>query len=417
MTDVSLAGNKATTFDVSAVRKDFPILSTSVNGNKLVYLDNAATSQKPQCVIDAIDDYYRTTNANIHRGVHMLSEKATDAFEAARRKVQHFINAKRDSEIIFCRGTTEAINLVASSYGRANISAGDEVLITYMEHHSNIVPWQLLCEQTGATLKVVPINERGELILEEYERLLTAKTKLVALTHISNALGTINPVKDIIKLAHANNTPVLIDGAQAAPHTTIDVQNLDCDFYTLSGHKMYGPTGIGVLYGKQALLEAMPPYQGGGEMIRQVSFTGTTYNVPPFKFEAGTMHIAGAIGLGVAIDYLQQLGMDNIAAYEHHLLAYATRQAEADADFHMIGTAKDKASILSFTYGDVHAHDLGTILDHQGVAIRTGHHCAMPVMEFYNVPATARASFAFYNTTDEIDALFAALIDAKKVFG
>jgi cysteine desulfurase/selenocysteine lyase len=402
-------------FDETRLRGDFPILSRTVHGKPLVYLDNAATSQKPQCVIDCELRYYGELNANIHRGVHSLSQQATDAYEAARDTVRRFINAARREEIVFVRGTTEAINLVAASYGQ-RLKQGDEILITEMEHHSNIVPWQLLCERSGAVLRVAPIDEAGELMLNEFERRLNARTRLVAVTHVSNALGTINAVKRIIDLAHAKGIAVLIDGAQAAPHIKIDVQALDCDFYAFSSHKLYGPTGVGVLYGKAALLEAMPPYQGGGDMIRQVTFAKTTFNDLPYKFEAGTPHIAGVIGLGAAIDYVSAIGLDVIAAHEHELLAYATEQAGAVRGLRLIGTASDKASILSFVVDGVHPHDVGTILDDEGIAVRTGHHCAMPVMEHFHIPATVRASFALYNTRAEVDALFRAARKAQRMF-
>jgi cysteine desulfurase/selenocysteine lyase len=403
-------------FDVERIRQDFPVLSRTVRGKALVYFDNAATSQKPKQVIETVDKYYREYNSNIHRGVHTLSGEATAAFESTRVKCQSFINAKSENEIIFVKGTTEAINLIASSYGRTNIHAGDEIIISWMEHHSNIVPWQLLCEQSGAKLKVIPINDDGEIIMDEYKKLLGPKTKMVSVGHISNALGTINPIKEIIQLAHENNAVVLIDGAQAAPHTNIDVQDLDCDFYAFSSHKLCGPTGVGVLYGKKALLEAMPPYHGGGDMIKMVTFEKTTYAEPPHRFEAGTPNMAGVIGLGSAIDYVNNIGLDAIAAYEHELLEYATEYALKVDGLRLIGTAKNKASILSFVMDKVHPHDLGTILDHDGIAIRTGHHCAMPVMDRFKVPATARASFAFYNTKNEIDALMSGIEAAKKVF-
>ncbi|MBT7951670.1 MAG: cysteine desulfurase [Gammaproteobacteria bacterium] len=403
-------------FNVDALRQDFPILSRAVRGKPLVYLDNAATSQKPTQVIETISRYYSEYNSNIHRGVHSLSEEATSAYEAAREKCQSFINASSDKEIIFVKGTTEAINLVANTYGRANIKAGDEIIVSWMEHHSNIVPWQMLCEQNGAVLKVIPINDAGELIMDEYRKLLSSKTKLVAVGHISNALGSINPIKEIIDLAHQHDAVVVIDGAQATPHTSIDVQSLDCDFYAFSSHKLFGPTGVGVLYGKQALLEAMPPYQGGGDMIKMVTFEKTMYNELPHKFEAGTPNIAGVIGLGAAIDYVSEIGLDAIATYEHELLEYATEAALTIDGLRLIGTARNKASILSFVMDKVHPHDLGTILDHNGIAIRTGHHCAMPVMDRFEIPATARASFAFYNTKHEIDVLIEGIENAKKVF-
>lgn len=404
-------------FEVDKIRQDFPILDQQIRGKPLVYLDNAATCQKPKAVIDAICHMYSHDYANVHRGVHALSERSTAAFEAVRDKVKNFINAASDKEIIFVRGTTEAINLVAQTFGKANITAGDEILITAMEHHSNIVPWQILCEQTGAVLKVAPINKRGELIYEEFERLLNKKTKLVSVVHMSNALGTINPVKEIVAAAHARNIPVMLDGAQAVPHMPVNVQDLDCDFYAFSGHKLYAPSGIGVLYGKQALLEAMPPYHGGGDMIRKVTFEETEYNVLPYKFEAGTPNIADVIGLGAALEYLSDIGMENVAAYEHELLTYATEKAKKIPGLKIIGEAENKGAILSFTLETVHPHDIGTMLDHVGIAIRAGHHCAMPVMDFFQVPATARASFAMYNTKQEIDALMEAIEELVKVFG
>jgi cysteine desulfurase/selenocysteine lyase len=403
-------------FDVEQVRRDFPILHQQVYGHPLVYLDNAATSQKPQSVIDAISRYYESGNANIHRGVHYLSEHATEEHEAARRTVQQFLNAVDKREIIFVRSATEAINLVAQSYGRRHVKAGDEVLITAMEHHSNIVPWQLLCEEKEAKLRVVPINERGELLLDELPKLLTPRTKLLAVTHVSNALGTINPLRKIVELAHALNVPVIVDGAQAVPHLKVDVQALDCDFYVFSGHKVYGPTGIGVLYGKRDLLEAMPPYQGGGDMIRSVTFEKTLYNDLPYKFEAGTPNIGGAIGLGVAIDYITQLGLDNIAAHEHDLLVYATEKLSAIPGVRLIGTAAEKAAVISFVIEGIHPHDIGTILDREGIAVRTGHHCAQPVMQWFHIPATARASFGLYNTRKEVDALVNGIQKVKEVF-
>lgn len=403
-------------FDAERIRQDFPLLHQEVHGKPLVYLDNAATSQKPRRVIAALDHYYSADNANIHRGVHTLSERATAAYEGARDKVKQFLNAADRREIVFVRGATEAINLVAQSYVRPRLKPGDEILITEMEHHSNIVPWQMVCEQTSATLKVVPIDEAGELKVDEFHRLLSASTKLLAVVHVSNALGTINPVKEMIDAAHAQGVPVLLDGAQAVPHVAVDVQALDCDFYVFSGHKLYAPTGIGALYGKAALLEAMPPYQGGGDMIRSVTFAKTEYNVLPYKFEAGTPHIAGGIGLGAAIDYVSNIGLDAIAAWEDELLRYATARALEIPGLRLIGTARRKAGILSFVLAGVHPHDIGTILDHEGVAIRTGHHCAMPVMEHYKVPATARASFALYNTRDDVDRLIAAIIKVKEVF-
>lgn len=406
-----------TIFPIEKIRADFPILAEKIRNKPLVYLDNAASCQKPNAVIDAISHVYRHDYANIHRGVHTLSVRSTDKFESARDKVRGFINAASTKEIIFARGATEAINLVAQTYGKANIKAGDEILITAMEHHSNIVPWQMLCEQTGAVLKVAPMNLQGELLVDEFDKLLSDKTKLVAVAHMSNALGTINPVKLMIDAAHAKNVPVLLDGAQAIPHMPVDVQELDCDFYVFSGHKLYGPSGIGVLYGKQALLEAMPPYQGGGDMIRTVSFEQSTYAGLPHKFEAGTPAIAEVIGLGAAIDYINEIGMTNIAAYEAELLAYATDQAKQIKGLKIIGEAQDKGAILSFTLDHIHPHDIGTMLDSLGIAIRAGHHCAMPVMEFYGVPATARASFAMYNTKKEIDVLMQGITSLIEVFG
>ena len=402
--------------DVERIRADFPILHQEINGAPLVYLDNAATAQKPLTVIQHLVHYYENDNANVHRGVHRLSERATDAYEGARETIRQHINAESTEEIIFVRGTTEAINLVAQTFGRSQFQAGDEILISHMEHHSNIIPWQLLCEQTGAILKVIPINKSGELELEAFETLLSAKTKLLAVGHVSNALGTVNPVKHLIDYAHKHDVPVLLDGAQAVPHMAVDVKNLDCDFYAFSSHKMFGPTGVGVLYGKKDLLQAMPPYQGGGDMILSVSFDKTVYNALPYKFEAGTPNIAGAIGLGAVIDYLNKIGLDNIAQYEHELLNYATKALEEIPELRIIGTAKEKAAVLSFALGKIHPHDLGTILDKQGIAVRTGHHCAMPVMQFFGVPATARASLAFYNTRDEVDRLIEGLNYAREVF-
>lgn len=397
-------------------RADFPILQTKVHGKPLVYLDNAATTQKPLAVIEAEAQYYLHDNANIHRGVHTLSQRATDAYEAARIKVQHLINARSTEEIVFVRGTTEAINLVAQSYGRSRFKAGDEIILSAMEHHSNIVPWQLLCQQTGAILRIVPINDAGELQMEAYEGLLNARTRLLAVTHVSNALGTINPVRSMIEKAHACGVPVLLDGAQAIAHLPVDVQALDCDFYAFSGHKLYGPTGIGVLYGKAALLEDMPPYQGGGDMIRTVSFEHTDYNVLPYKFEAGTPNIAGVIGLGAAVDYVMDIGLDVIATHEQAILAYATEALEQVPGLRNIGTATDKTGILSFLLEGVHAHDIGTILDRNGVAIRAGHHCTMPLMARLGVTGTARASFALYNTTQDADTLVMALDKVREIF-
>ena len=411
MPPASVAG-----YDVEKVRCDFPILKQQVHGHPLVYLDNAATSQKPRAVIEAISNYYESGNANIHRGVHYLSEHATSEHEAARRTVQQFVNAANKREIIFVRSATEGINLVAQSYGRANVGAGDEVLITAMEHHSNIVPWQMLCDEKRAQLRVLPINDRGELHLEELPKLLTPRTKIFAFTHVSNALGTINPIKQMIKLAHSHGVPVVIDGAQGAPHLKIDVQDLDVDFYVFSGHKVYGPTGIGALYGKFDLLNAMPPYQGGGDMIRSVTFEKTLYNDLPYKFEAGTPDIAGAIGLGAALNYVEKLGLDNIAAHEHDLLTYGTEVLTSIPGVRIIGTAAQKAAVISFILEGIHPHDIGTILDREGIAVRTGHHCAQPVMQRFHVPATARASLALYNTRQEIDRLAEGIEKVKEVF-
>jgi len=405
-------------FDVEKLRRDFPILQQKIAGNPLVYFDNAATSQKPLQVIEAISKYYREDNANIHRGVHALSQRATDMYEGAREKVREFIHAEKSREIIFVRGTTEAINLVAQTYGRKNIGAGDEILISHLEHHSNIVPWQMLCQASGAELKVIPINDKGELILPEFERLLSDKTKLLAITHVSNALGTVNPIRWMIQKAHERGVPVLVDGAQAVPHLRVDVRDLDCDFYAFSGHKMFGPTGIGVLYGKEKLLEAMPPWQGGGDMILQVGFDKTTYNELPYKFEAGTPDIAGVIGLGAAIDYLtRNIDFQAALEHEHELLEYATARLSQIPGLRFIGTAHEKLGVISFELEMVHPHDIGTILDQSGVAIRTGHHCAMPVMKRLNLPATARASFAFYNTKQEVEVLVRALECVKQLFG
>jgi cysteine desulfurase / selenocysteine lyase len=412
----TLAGRRVT--EVAQLRGDFPLLDKPVNGRPLVYLDNAATSQKPTPVIEALSRYYSTENANIHRGVYELSQRATLAYEQARAKVQRFLNAADPHEIVFVRGTTEAINLVAQSYGRATFGPGDEIVVSAMEHHSNLVPWQLVGEATGARLRVIPMSDAGELLLDEYERLFTRATKMVALVHVSNSLGTINPVKAMIRAAHAHGVPVLVDGAQAAPHLPIDVRDLDCDFYAISGHKMFGPTGIGALYGKAELLEAMPPYQGGGEMIRSVTFEKTTFAPLPAKFEAGTPHIAGAVGLGAAIDYLHnRLDWDWVHRHEADLLTYATEQLTAVPGLRIIGTASDKASVVSFVLDGIHVHDIGTILDQEGIAIRTGHHCTQPVMDRLGIPATARASFALYNTRNEVDALIAGLAKVREVFG
>jgi len=403
--------------DVESIRKDFPLLARKVHGKPLVYFDNGATSQKPQAVIDALNRYYTEENSNIHRGVHYLSELATSLYEEARKKLRRFVNARRLEEIIFVRGTTEAINLVAQSYGRKFLGAGDEIIVSAMEHHSNIVPWQMLCEQVGARLRVIPINHDGELVLDEFRRLLNDRTKFISVTHVSNALGTVVPVKEIVRLAHEKGLPVLLDGAQAVPHLPVDVQEIDCDFYAFSGHKMFGPTGVGVLYGRAELLDKMPPYQGGGDMISLVTFEKTHYNVLPYKFEAGTPHIAGGIGLGSAVDYLAGLDWDQVAAHERDLLEYATQAITKIDGLRIIGTAQEKAGVISFVLDHVHAHDVGTILDQEGVAVRAGHHCAMPVMQRFGVPATTRASFAFYNTRAEIDVLVGALHRVLKVFG
>ena len=404
------------TFDAEKIRADFPLLQQSVNGHPLVYLDNGATSQKPQAVIDALVRYYTTENANVHRGVHTLSQQATDDYEAARAKIRQLINAAHDHEIIFTRGATESINLVAQSYGRQNIGPGDEIIISNMEHHSNIVPWQMLCQEKNATLRVVPINDSGELLMDEYERMLSPRTKLVAITHVSNALGTIQPAAQIVALARAHGALTLLDGAQAIPHLPIDVRQLDCDFYAFSGHKLYGPTGTGALYGKTELLDAMPPVYGGGEMIKSVTFEHTTYNDLPYKFEAGTPNIAGAIGLGAAIDYLQNIGYDAIAAHEHQLLQYGAQALQSIGGLRIIGDSPHKAGILSFVIDNIHPHDIGTILDTQGIAIRTGHHCAQPVMQRFQIPATARASLAIYNTKADLDALARAIDRAIEIF-
>jgi cysteine desulfurase / selenocysteine lyase len=403
-------------FDVQAIRRDFPILKRTVRGKPLVYLDNAATTQKPQAVIDRIVRYYTQENSNVHRGVHYLSEVATAAYESARTTVKRFINARDEKEVVFTRGTTESINLVAQTYGRVNVSPGDEVLITAIEHHSNIVPWQMLCDAKNARLVVAPVNDAGEVMLDEFAKRLTERTRIVAFGHASNALGTINPIKKMIDLAHDAGAVVVIDGAQGAPHATIDVQDLDCDFYAFSGHKVYAPTGIGVLYGKESLLDAMPPWQGGGDMILSVSFEKTTYNALPYKFEAGTPHIEGVIGLAAALDYVSSVGIDNITTHEQELLAYATRRLQEIEGLRIIGTAAEKASVISFTLAGVHPHDIGTILDQEGIAIRTGHHCAQPIMMRFNVPATGRASFGMYNTLEEADVLVDGLRKVIEVF-
>ena len=403
-------------FEVERIRQDFPALTLSVHGQPLVYLDNAASTQKPVSVLDAVDRCYREYYSNVHRCVHYLSQKATDAYEEARRKVQGFVGASRAEEIVFVRGATEGINLVASTFGRSRVKAGDEVLITEMEHHSNIVPWQMLCEQTGATLRVAPIDDRGEVILEEYEKLLNDRTRIAAIVHISNALGTINPVSRMVEMAHSRDVPVLVDGAQAAPHALVDVEALGCDFFVCSGHKMFGPTGIGALYGRWDLLSTMPPYQGGGEMIRSVTFTKTEYAEPPARFEAGTPNIAGAIGMGAAVDYLQGIGLETIGRYELGLLEYATSALSAIPGVRLIGTAAHRASVVSFTIDGAHPHDVGTILDREGIAVRAGHHCAQPVMDHFGVPATVRASLAFYNQRQEIDRLVSGVEKVKEIF-
>ncbi|MEJ2721055.1 MAG: cysteine desulfurase [bacterium] len=417
VTQGSKAAYAPSDFDVERIRMDFPVLSQKIHGRPLVYLDNAATSQKPQAVIDALVHYYSFDNSNVHRGVHTLSMRSTTAFEDAREKVRRFINAADHSEIVFVRGATEGINLVAQSFGREYVEPGDEVLITAMEHHSDIVPWQILCDENDARLNVVPMNEKGELLLDEYEKLLTSKTRIVAVAHVSNSLGTRNPIEKIIEMAHDRDIPVLVDGAQAAPHIAVDVRSLDCDFYAFSGHKMYGPTGIGVLYAKRELLDIMPPYQGGGDMIASVTFQKTTYNTPPHKFEAGTPHVAGVVGLGAAIDYIQNVGLSAIAKHEHDLVEYASERLLEIDGVKLVGTAAHKAGIVSFVLDDIHPHDVGTILDQEGIAIRTGHHCTQPVMDFFAVPATSRASFGMYNTRREIDALVAAIHKVKEVFG
>ncbi len=406
-----------TPYDVERVRRDFPILARSVNGKPLVYLDSAASAQRPLAVLRAVEHYETNSHANVHRGVHALSQEATEAYEGARDRVRRFINAGSTREVIFVRGTTEAINLVAQSYARPRFGTGDEILITALEHHANIVPWQMVCEQTGCTLKVAPINRRGELELDKYTQLLSPRTRLVAVAHVSNALGTILPVDRIIEAAHARDVPVLIDGAQAVPHAHVDVRALGCDFYAFSSHKLYGPTGVGVLYARAQLLEAMPPWQGGGDMIRSVTFERTTYNDLPWKFEAGTPNISGVVGLAAAIDYLERLDLDAVAAHEQQLLALATAELLRVPGLEIVGTAAHKAAVISFTMTGVHPHDIGTILDHEGVAVRTGHHCAMPVMDFFGIPATARASFGCYNTVAEVGRLVAALRKVREVFG
>ena len=412
----SIAAPSQAGFDERRIREDFPILQQTVHGKPLVYLDNAATTQKPRAVLDALIAYYSEDNANVHRGVHLLSERATQAFEDARVTVQRFINAASAHEIVFTRNATEGINLVAQTFGRTRLGPGDEVVISAMEHHSNIVPWQMVCEEKGASLRVIPITDEGALRLEEYERLLGSHTKLVSIVHLSNVLGTINPVQQMIATAHRRGVPVLIDGSQATHHMTVDVQALDADFYVFTGHKLYGPTGIGVLYGKERLLEEMPPYQGGGDMIKSVTFEKTTYNALPYKFEAGTPNIAGAIGLAAAVDYVTGIGLDRISAHERELLAHGTAALSGVPGLTLVGTAAEKSSVLSFVMDGVHPHDIGTVVDQEGVAIRTGHHCAQPLMQRLGIPATARASLALYNTREEIDALVAALHKVRQLF-
>lgn len=408
--------SNAHSFDVARIREDFPVLHQMVNGKPLVYLDNAATTQKPQAVIDALVRYYSSDNSNVHRGVHTLSQRATEDYDSGRSKARQFLNAASDEEIIFVKGTTDGINLVAHSYARQHLGEGDEIIISTMEHHSNIIPWQVLCQEKGAHLRVIPISDAGELLMDEYESLLSSRTKLVAITHVSNVLGTVNPIKQIVEMAHSQGVPVLVDGAQATPHMPVDVQKLGCDFYVFSGHKIYGPTGIGVLYGKAELLEAMPPYQLGSDMIKSVTFERTVYNDLPYKFEAGTPNIAGVIGMGAAIDYLTEIGMDRIDNYEHGLLEYGTECLSGIDGVKIVGNAPGKASVLSFVMDCAHPHDIGTILDTEGVAIRTGHHCAQPLMNRYGVPATARASLSFYNTRDEVDLLVKAIDRVIEVF-
>jgi cysteine desulfurase/selenocysteine lyase len=402
--------------DVARIREDFPVLHQMINGKPLVYMDNAATTQKPQSVIDALVNYYSNDNSNVHRGVHTLSQRATEDYDSGRSKARQFLNAASDEEIIFVKGTTDGINLVAHSYARQHLGEGDEIIISTMEHHSNIIPWQVLCQEKGAHLRVIPISDAGELLMDEYERLLSSRTKLVAITHVSNVLGTVNPIGEIVEMAHSQGVPVLVDGAQATPHMPVDVQKLGCDFYVFSGHKIYGPTGIGVLYGKAELLEAMPPYQLGSDMIKSVTFERTVYNDLPYKFEAGTPNIAGVIGMGAAIDYLTEIGMDRIDSYEHGLLEYGTECLSGIDGVQIVGNAPGKASVISFVMDCAHPHDIGTILDTEGVAIRTGHHCAQPLMNRYGVPATARASLSFYNTKDEVDLLVKAIDRVIEVF-
>jgi cysteine desulfurase/selenocysteine lyase len=412
----TLSSQVSAILDVARLRQDFPVLKQTIHGKPLVYLDSAATAQKPFAVIEAIRKFHEVDCANIHRGVHELSQRSTAAYEETRAKAKKFLNAKTKNELIFVRGATEGVNLVASSWGRKNVKAGDEIVVSALEHHSNIVPWQMLCEEKEAKLRVIPMNERGELILEEYEKLLNPRTRMVAFTHVSNALGTITPAKQIIEMAHRAGALALVDGAQAAPHMKVDVQALDADFYAFSGHKVFGPTGIGILYGRTKLLNAMPPYQGGGDMIRTVTFEKTTYNDLPYKFEAGTPNIAGGIGLGAALEYVTKTGLDRIAAYEHELLLYGTETLQQIPGLKLIGTAREKAAVLSFVMEGIHPHDIGTVLDRQGIAVRTGHHCAQPVMDWFHVPATTRASLAFYNTAAEIDALAAGLQKVRELF-
>jgi cysteine desulfurase/selenocysteine lyase len=414
---IKTQNKKPERFSVEKLRHDFPILASKVHGKPLVYLDNAATTQKPRSVAAAIQRYYLSENSNVHRGVHYLSELATQRYEKARLNVQKFLNTGSEREVIFVRGATEAINLVAATYGKQNVKQGDEVLITGLEHHSNIVPWQMLCEEKGAKLRVAPIDDNGDVVQEEYARLLSEKTKIAAISHVSNALGTVNPVKQMIEMAHKFGVPVLVDGAQAVPHLRVDVQELDADFYVFSSHKVFGPTGMGVLFGKKKILESMPPYQGGGDMIRSVTFEKTIFNDIPYKFEAGTPHIAGAIGLSAAIDYVNHLDWKNVLKYEQSLLAYAMEKISEISGLKVIGTAREKAGVISFVMDGIHPHDIGTILDQEGIAVRTGHHCAQPVMQRFGIPATARASFAYYNTKKEIDALVRGIKKVKKVFG
>ena len=411
-------GNSVTSpgFDVEKIRADFPVLRQQVNGKPLVYLDNGATSQKPQCVIDELVRYYTTENSNVHRGVHTLSQVATEAYEGARNKIRRFINAADDREIIYTSGTTESINLVAQTFGRQNVGPGDEIIVSNMEHHSNIVPWQMLCEEKGAHLKVVPIDDSGELLMDEYIKMLGPRTKLVSITHVSNALGTILPAEQIVGQAHAQGIPVLFDGAQSVPHMPVDVRKLDCDFYVFSGHKLFGPTGTGILYGKGEILDAMPPFKGGGDMIKSVTFEKTIYNDLPYKFEAGTPNIAGAVGLGAAVDYVDAIGFDNITTHEEELLEYGTKALLSIGGLRIIGNSDHKAGILSFVIDNIHPHDIGTILDSDGIAVRTGHHCAQPLMERFQIPATARASMAFYNTKEDIDALVRGIDRVIEVF-